>query len=167
MFRKFPLIVIFILAILALITVSYFMFFASDNKFDILEIQQNLTAGNKALFKSDIVWKEEADNTLVGTLQIDALKTKVTYILQNYAITSIILLDKSQESNGNIPCLNIIHLLSKSDIKNVFEKLSKMGNGSIPTEASKVQANSKLFIDYFQTNTKDGLEMTCKMYYLQ
>ncbi|MCL2567122.1 MAG: hypothetical protein FWE18_03365 [Alphaproteobacteria bacterium] len=158
--------IIFILAAASLITVGYFMFFASENKFDIIKIQQDLTSGNQALFKTNINWHEQ-DNKLIGITQVKSLKSKITYILEEYAIESIMVLDDSIASRNSLPCLNIIHLLSKEEVKGVFETLSKQGDGKIPEEAYKVPVNSKIFIDYFQIRTSNGIELHCKIYYVQ
>ncbi|MDR2008147.1 MAG: hypothetical protein LBQ34_04145 [Alphaproteobacteria bacterium] len=158
--------IIFILAILAIIVVSYFMFFASENKFDIIKIQQNLSKGNQALFKTDIDWHEQ-DNKLIGVMKVEILKSKITYVLDEHAIESIMLLDNSQTTRNNLPCLNIIHLLSRDEVKDLFETLSKQGDGQIPEEAKNIHINSKMFIDYFQIITKDGIEFHCKLYYVK
>lgn len=155
-------IAIFVALLLVVVLIGYF-FFKGEDKFDIISIQQKLTSGNSALFQSDIKWIEE-DGKLIGDLKIEKLKSNVTYILQNRSIETISFVEKTNDFQDKIPCLNLVHLLSRSEVKNFYEVALKDPNST--TEGYQIPINKKIFIDYYQTIVPKGLELHCKMYYI-
>lgn len=158
---KFKIIIIIIL--LLVFGVLGYYFFNTEKKFDVISIKEKLTSGNKSLFQADIKWVED-NGKLIGTLNIDKLKSNVTYILQNQSIETISLIQHSKDLQDRIPCLNLVHLLTRTEVKNFYEVALKDMNST--NEGYKIPISSKLFIDYYQKESPAGLELHCKMYYV-
>lgn len=165
MFSRFILfkykILICLVLLLTVCVIGYYLFKA-ENKFDIISIKEKLSSGNNSLFKVDIQWVED-NGKLIGTLKIDKLKSKSIYILQNHSIETISIVGKSQDFQDRIPCLNLVHLLSRSEVKKFYEIALKDSNSAI--EGYEIPINNKVFIDYYQKETPEGLQLICKMYY--
>ncbi len=146
-----------------IISMLLYYIYTKEKTFNVISIKEKLTSGSYDLFKTEIKWVED-HGKIMGNLEVSKMKYNVYYILQTYSVEAIVSMEKSLDIQDRIPCLNIIHLLSRDEVKKFYESIFK--HSKIEEEGYKIPISNKLFIDFFKKNNKEGLELHCKMYYI-
>ncbi len=152
----------FVLIISALLVYKYLI--NKERAFNVADIKIMLDKGALIVYKKEIIWQNQ-EGVLVGKIDYQQFASSITFYLSKKYISVINILDGTPNRKSTIPCLNIVHLFPKEEIKEIIRTILVNQNKSASVSHLKIKDN--MFVEYHQKSLQGGkTELYCKLYYV-
>ncbi|MFL1780350.1 hypothetical protein ABSA28_00034 [Candidatus Hepatincolaceae symbiont of Richtersius coronifer] len=145
----------------ALIIITLVYLFSNLNSFNITKNRLILIELTRISYKKSITW-EKKGNILIGNLILKN-GSQIQYQLSSKEISYQLQLLKNHKDINLLPCMDLLPLLNKKQLKNIYNILFKGSNFSSPQELIKL--NDSLFLGYEYEEDDTLIKISCRIFY--